>query len=114
MIKKVFDMLNPLGYPIKWNERPKLDEQGIVISYHFFNEKGVLYGDGQIEDEEGTLQVDIFSVVDYSDVVKQVKTLLNASGIFYVTGKDDEEELDSNTRLFRKMLIFNYIEGEVI
>lgn len=114
MINNVYELLKPLNIPIKWVKRPRFDTSNIVISYHFFNEGSELYGDGQAIEEGGSLQIDIFSKVDYSSVVKQVKILLTNAGFLMDTVEHDTEEtLDDNTSIYHKVLIFNYIESMV-
>ena len=114
MINVVYNILEQLNLPIKWQLRPPFDKSQIVISYHFFNEGDMLFGDGSSAEEGGTLQVDIFSKTDYTGAVKEVKKLLKGAGFLFASSNDDMEELDNNTMIYHKILIFNYIESEVI
>ena len=113
MINKVYEILKPLGLPMKWQLTPPFDSKNIVISYHFFNEGNLLYGEGEAVEEGGSLQVDVFSKVDYMSAVKEIKRLLKGACFLYADARDDTEELDSNTIIYHKILIFNYCESEV-
>lgn len=114
MINVVYNILKQLNLPIKWQLRPPFDKSQTVISYHFFNEGDLLHGDGDASEEGGTLQVDIFSKTDYTGAVKEVKKLLKGAGFLFADSNDDMEELDNNTMIYHKVLIFNYVESEVI
>lgn len=114
MINKVFNILEKLELPLMWNDTPPFDDKGIVIDYHFFGEEDCLFGDGIALDVSGKLQVDIYSKADYSVPVNQVKTLLRDAGFLFEDGSDNTENLDNYTKLYHKVLIFNYSESEVM
>ena len=114
MINKVFNILETLELPLRWNDTPPFDDRGIVIDYHFFGEGDCLFGDGIALDESGKLQVDVYSKVNYSVTVNQVKTLLRDAGFIFEDGSDNTEDLDAYTKLYHKVLIFNYSESEVM
>lgn len=113
MIQKVYDLLKPLGLPLKFSNMPEFDTKGIVISYHFFGQGFDTFGDGQGIVEGGSLQIDLYSKNDYSMVVEQIKSTLTSAGFCYADGRDDVEELDANTSIYRKILIFNYSKGRL-
>lgn len=115
MIQLVYRILEPLNLPLAWQLRPPIDSKQIVLSYHFFNESDFSYEDGNPTEDTGSLQVDIFSEIDYTGIMKQIKKLLREAGfIFSHSNPDTLEELDENTVLYHKVLIFNYIESEVL
>lgn len=114
MIDTVYNVLKQLNLPVKWQLRPYFDKSQIVISYHFFNEGDLLHGDGEGIEEGGALQIDIFSKINYTSTVKEVKKLLKCAGFLFEDAKDDTEQLDENTIIYHKILIFNYIESEVL
>lgn len=114
MIMTVYNALKPLNLPIMFLERPNFGSDKIVISYHFFNEGNLMYGDGKPNRSGGALQVDVFSKkVDYSSTVREVKALLVGANFMYSTGYDDIEKLSETEQLYHKVLIFNYVESEV-
>lgn len=115
MIELVYNILKPLNLPIEWQLRPSFDANQIVLSYHFFDESDFEYGDGDSTEDIGSLQIDIFSEVDYSKTIKKTKKVLKEAGFLYSHANPDTlEELDQNTVLYHKVLIFNYIESEVL
>lgn len=114
MIQKVYDILKPLNIPIQYILRPDISGNSkIGISYHFFNESDNLYGDGEGMEFGGSLQIDIFSLVDYTDVIKQVKELMKANK-FRLADSWDSDDSFSNVKYYHKILIFNYSEKEVM
>lgn len=114
MIQKVADILKPLNVPVQYTLRPNISGSSrIGISYHFFNESDNLYGDGEGKEFGGVLQVDIFSTVDYTEVVKQVKDLLKANN-FRLAYSGDNDDSFSNVKYYHKVLRFNYVEKEVL
>lgn len=115
MIQKVYDILKPLNIPIQYVLRPDISgSYKIGISYHFFNEGDELYGDGVGFHPGGSLQVDIFSTVDYSNIVQQVKELMKINKFRLAPGGSrDSDDSFSNVKYYHKILIFNYLEEEV-
>jgi hypothetical protein len=114
MIDTVYNILEPLNIPIQFMLRPKIDSTSkIGISYHFFNENDDLYGDGEGREQGGSLQIDIFSTVNYSDIVNQVKNLMKANKFRLADMRDSDDSLNG-TQYYHKILIFNYSEKEVM
>jgi len=113
MIQKVFNILKPLGIPVLFMTRPDLNKSKTGISYHFFNEGYDLYGDGKGKGFGGSLQVDIFSTVDYSNAVKQVINILESNGFRLSDARDSEDSLTDSIKYYQKILIFNYSERMV-
>lgn len=114
MIQTVYNILKPLNIPIQYILRPDISgSPKIGISYHFFNENYELHGDGEGKEFGGSLQIDIFSTVDYSNIVKQVKSLMKANK-FRLADSWDSDDSFSNVKYYHKILIFNYSEKEVM
>lgn len=115
MVVTVYDALKSLGLPISFLKRPKFGVSNMVISYHFFNESGDNYGDGKPTEQTGALQVDLFSKkADYSSTVSKVKALLEGANFMYADGDDNIDKLSETEQLYHKVLIFNYVESEVV
>lgn len=114
MINRVYEVLKSLNVPMKWNKCPDFNTSKTVLSYHFFNEGELLHGDGESVEEGGALQVDIYSKTDYSRIVNQTKKLLKDAHFYFESGDDTAETLDNTTMIYHKVLIFNYIESEVM
>lgn len=116
MINKVWSLLQPLNAPVAFEIRPKIDSDNrIGISYHFFNEGYNQWGDGRGSEFGGSLQVDVFAHTnyDYSNDVRQVRILLEPAK-FRFAGQSDNGEIASDVQYFHKVLIFNYVEREVL
>lgn len=113
MINKVYDILKPLEIPVLYVLRPDIENNRIGISYHFFNEGYNLFGDGKGKRMSGSLQVDIFSTIDYTGVVKRVKELLELNS-FKLSDMRDSDDSFNNIQYYHKILIFNYVESEVL
>ena len=114
MIQRVYDILKPLNIPIRYILRPDISGNSkIGISYHFFNEGYELYADGEGIEEGGSLQIDIFSTVDYTSVVDQIKNLMKANK-FRLADMRDNDDSFSNVKYYHKVLIFNYSTREVL
>lgn len=114
MIDTVYNLLLPLGVPVKWNKAPDIKNVPSVISYHFFNEDDILHGDGKGVSEGGSLQVDVFSKTNYTNIVNFIKVALTAAGFLFAGSNDTTENLDSNTMIYHKVMIFNYAERKVL
>jgi hypothetical protein len=113
VIQTVYNILKPLNIPTKYILRPDISGSSkIGISYHFFNESPNLYGDGEGKEEGGTLQIDIFSTVDFASTVNQVKALMKANKFRLADGRDSDDSF-SSVQYYHKILIFNYAEEEV-
>lgn len=113
MIQAVYNILQPLNIPVQYILRPDISGSAKTgISYHFFNEGNELYGDGDGVAEGGVLQIDIFSTVDYSSTVSQIKGLMKANKFRLADSRDNDDSF-SNIKYYHKILIFNYIESEV-
>lgn len=114
LINTVYEILKPLGIPIKWQLRPDIGDHKFVVSFHFFGEGGLLYGDGDEEFEGGTCQIDIFSTTDYTQLTKQIKSLMKEHGFVPSGVQPDTIEDLGAMKLYHKILLFDYIESEVI
>ena len=113
MIQAVYNILQPLDIPVQYILRPDISgNTKIGVSYHFFNEGNELYGDGEGIAEGGVLQIDIFSTVDYSNVVSQIKGLMKTNKFRLADSRDSDDSFN-NLKYYHKILIFNYVESEV-
>jgi hypothetical protein len=114
MINTVYNLLKPLNIPVQYMLRPEINSTNKTgISYHFFNEGYLTYGDGKGEEFGGSLQVDVFSTVDYSGVVKQIINTLEKCGFRFADGRDTYDSLNSNVQYYQKTMIFNFVERMV-
>ena len=113
MIDKVYTALRTFKLPVAYIVRPAFGSNKAVISYHFFNSTHAYYGDGEGQDFMGSLQVDIFYKRELKDLPRQIITELEKIN-FRFSYEDEYEDTLSGTRLYHKVLVFNYLESEVI
>lgn len=115
MIDTVNQILTSIDSPVPvfWNVRPELSASvKTAITYYFFSESDSIHGDGVGQQPSGSVQISIFSTGDYSNTVKEVKRAMKSAKFRLVDGWDSEESLPR--KYYQKILIFNYIESEVI
>lgn len=115
MINKVYHLLKSIGIPLDYNFRPDIDsENTMVISYHFFGEGGLQFGDGNITAYGGSLQVDLFAKhkVDFSNVKKQIVEALTKNGFVLSNIDTEDETADGVGKIDHIVFIFNYKERE--
>ncbi len=113
MINTVYNILKPLNIPVLFLRRPKIDKTNkIGISFHFFNESYNLYGDGNGNESGGVLQIDVFSLIDYTNVVNQIKQIMKENKFRLADSRDSDDSMNE-INYYQKILIFNYIESEV-
>ena len=113
MIQKVYNILSPLSIPILYILRPEINGTNKVgISYHFFSEGYELHGDGEGNEPGGSIQIDIFSLIDYTSMVNQVKSIMKENKFRLADMRDSDDSLD-NVKYYHKIMIFNYAESEV-
>lgn len=115
MIQRVYDILKPLNVPIQYVLRPDISgSSNTGISYHFFNEGYELHGDGIGNHSGGSIQIDVFSTVDYTNVVNQIKEIMKTNKFRLAPGGSrDSDDSFSNVQYYHKILIFNYADEEV-
>lgn len=115
MINKVYNLLSSIGLPLDHNFRPDINSsQNMVISYHLFNEGGLQYGDGNITQFGGGLQVDLFAKhkVNFTDAKKQIIEILTSNGFKMANINTDSENVEGVGQIDHLIFIFNYKESE--
>lgn len=105
MITKVYNILKDLGVPVKWNIRPPTFPS---ITYFFYNEYGQEFGDGEEIGTNYSLQVDIWSKSDYSELVEQVKKALKENEFYRISTNEFYED---DVKVYHKVLRFIYLKG---
>jgi uncharacterized protein (DUF302 family) len=104
--KLIIDTLQPLNIPVTL-----LTYGGSETTYVTFNTY-LAMGEGFSEDEEELtghyIQLNVFSITDYTDIVAQVKQLLKSIGFKRTTEIDLYED---TTKLFHKGIKYFYLEN---
>lgn len=75
------------------------------ISFFAYNEQGVLFGDDMELNTRYSVQVDIWSKGDFTNLVKQTKDLLIAAGF---TRNSGTEFFEDDTKTYHKVYRFYY------
>lgn len=111
MIEKIAELLNQLDIKAKYIIRPAI-QNGLAVSYHFYNDRYAYYGDGDGVDFIQALQVDIFYQRNLNGLDRQIINLFKKYNIRFENSFDSFETLN-NVRLYHKVLTFNFLESEV-
>lgn len=113
MIQKVFDILSSLNVPVLHIIRPEINgSNSLGISYHFFSQGYELHGDGEGKAFGGSLQIDVFSLDDYTIIVNQIRDIMKENKFRLSDMRDSDDSIDK-VKYYHKILIFNYSEEEV-
>ena len=112
MVDRIYQLLKPLGHPCQYILRPNLD-RGVSISYHFFNRSRALRGDGKGRGFTQSVQIDVFYNRDIGSLADDIIDIMEAAG-FLFSREDDDAEIVGGVRLYHKILVFNFLESEVI
>jgi hypothetical protein len=104
----IINTLSTLGVLVRFQEL--LEEDGIpdtYITFFEFNQTGALHGDDLELKTKHSVQVDILSISDYTDLVTQVKEKLIAIGF---TRSMETEFFETESRSYHKVLRFNFVQ----
>ena len=102
---KVYNILKKLGVPVLWNVRPKNFPS---ITYFFYNEHGQEFGDGEEIGTNYSLQVDIWSKKDFTELAERAKVVLEENGFYRINANEFYED---DVKVYHKVLRFTYLEG---
>ena len=103
--KLIIDTLKPLKIPVCFQRYS--GKAGIYVTFHEYLETGEGYEDDEERSTAHYIQVDVWSKIDYTDLVKEVKNRLIAAG-FKRLNEGDLYEVD--TKIYHKGLKFYYLE----
>ena len=99
----IISTLAPTNVPVRW-----LKYTGALTTYITFfgyNEQGVLFGDDMELNTRYSIQVDIWSLGDYTDLAKQTKELLIAAGF---VRNSANEFYENDTKIHHKVYRFYF------
>jgi hypothetical protein len=100
----IINALKPLGVPVDFQKYK--GEETTYIQFFEYNQNGAIYGDDQELKSSHSIQVDIFSTTDYTDLTKQVKEKLKEIG--FIRAMETEFYEDDND-VFHKVIRFKTI-----
>jgi len=97
----IISKLTPTNVPVRWQKYT--GPQTTYITFFGYNEQGVLFGDDVELAARHSIQVDIWSLDDYTDLAKQTKELLLAAGFVRNSGGEFYED---DTKVHHKVYRF--------
>lgn len=103
--KLIIDLLKPLNVPVSFQRYT--GKADTYITFHEYFTSGEEYEDDEEALTAHYIQVDVWSKVDYSEVVKKTKELLLKAGLKRLNEIDLYEE---DTKIYHKGLKFYYLE----
>jgi hypothetical protein len=101
----IINTLKPLGVPVGFHKYQ--GSAATYITFFEFNQNGALFADDEEQLTSHSIQVDIWSKGDYTELVKQVKNELMNVGFSRPT---ENELYENDTELFHKVLRFNFVQ----
>jgi hypothetical protein len=102
--KLIIDTLSPLALTLFQTYSGSIFPH---ITFFEFNQQSALNADDEEEMTAHSVQVDLWSLNDYTSLVAQVKTSLLAIGFRRAF---ETEFYENDTKIFHKVLRFNYVE----
>jgi len=95
----VMDTLKGLNIPIQF--QVYTGKEKTYITFFEYNMQNEEYSEDEIEVEGYYFQIDIWSVEDYTELVKKTKKLLEANNFRFI---DQEDLYEKDTKIFHKGL----------
>lgn len=95
----VMDTLKGLNIPIQF--QVYTGKEKTYITFFEYNMQNEGYSEDEIEVEGYYFQIDIWSVEDYTELVKKTKKLLEANNFRFI---DQEDLYEKDTKIFHKGL----------
>lgn len=104
----IIDTLSPLNIPVRFQKLLDSDGQpNSYITFFEYNQNGALHGDDEEIKSNHFIQVDIWSKVNYSGLVKNTKDNLIKVGF---TRTYEKEFYEKDTKLYHKVIRFNFVQ----
>jgi hypothetical protein len=102
--KLIIDTLSPLGVPVAFHRYT--GTATTYITFFEFNQRSAMNADDSEQNTQHSIQVDIWSKGDYTNLVQQVKNALNGVGFFRTS---EAEFYEDDTKIYHKVIRFNYV-----
>ncbi|MFR1708874.1 MAG: hypothetical protein ACLSV2_08235 [Clostridium sp.] len=102
--KLIIDTLKPLNIPVSFQRYS--GKADTYITFHEYFTSGEEYEDDEEALTAHYIQVDVWSKVDYTDLVKSIKELMLKAGFKRLNEADLYEE---DTKIYHKGLKFYYL-----
>lgn len=103
--KLIINTLKPLNIPVCFQKYHGKGET--YITFHEYFSGGEEYEDDEESLTSHYIQIDVWSKIDYTNLVNKIKNLLNIAGFKRLNEIDLYEE---DTKIYHKGLKFYYLE----
>lgn len=108
MNKLIIKILKPLRIPVSFQYYN--GSESTYITFFLYNEQGEEYADDEEVATGYYIQLDIFSKVSYTNILKQVNALMKEAG--FIRKSTGPELYEQDTKLYHKPLrFFFYVEN---
>lgn len=101
--------LTPLNIPTRRLKLSKADEEQNYNEYiivYFLNESGVLFADDKEIATSHSIQLSLFTRLNFEETTKQIKALLGGIGF---TRTSEFESYENQTGYYHKVIRFSYV-----
>ena len=110
LVNKVYDALKPIhelrNLPLSHLVRPTTLPG---TSFHIFNTRPTLFGDGIAIRFASQCQVDVWSKnAEFGEIPEEIKRSMLKAGFMFMS---DDMDIERNIGIYRKLLIFNIEYG---
>ncbi len=106
MIEEILNILKKINNNASYQVRPPIKPSGVSISFHFFNERYVLKGDGDGRYLGKDLQVDIFSTRPALETKNEIRKAIEKTKKYIFNYADERPEDISGQRLYHIIIKF--------
>lgn len=107
--KIIIDTLKPLNIPVGFQKHS--GKSKTYITFHEYLETGEEFEDDEEAFTGHYIQIDLWSKDDYTDLVKQIKDLLNPVGFKRL---DEVDLYEKDIGLYHKGMRFFYLEDKEV
>jgi hypothetical protein len=101
----IINTLKPLGVPVSFQTYP--GNELTYITFFEFNQRSAVSADNEEKRTAHSIQVDIWSKTDYTNLTKSVKAALVEVGF---VRSMETEYYENETGYFHKVLRFNFVQ----
>lgn len=99
----IIETLKPTGVPVSFQVNKGDDDT--YITFFEYNQMGALFAEDEEEETRHSIQVDIWSATNYSELVKEVRELMKVAGFIR---NSEAEFYEDETETFHKVFRFYY------
>lgn len=109
MNKLIIETLKPIGIPVGF--MTLTTKEPTYVTFFEYNQRSHMQTDDELAITRHSVQIDVWSNVNYTNVVNQVRSLLKEAGF---QRADEFEMYEDDTKIFHKAFRLYYDKQEVI